>query len=77
MATDSIDNAAARVPGEANDASSQPDAGGPPELQNILKEISKALKTLRYGSIVLTVHEGQVVELSKTVRLRTRAVNRG
>jgi hypothetical protein len=41
--------------------------------QNVLLEIAKALKSLRYGTIVLTVHEGEVVELSKTVRLRTRA----
>jgi hypothetical protein len=41
--------------------------------QNVLLEIAKALKSLRYGTIVLTVHEGEVVELSKTVRLRTKA----
>ncbi|MFZ0687501.1 MAG: YezD family protein [Terriglobales bacterium] len=35
-------------------------------------EILRALKTMRYGSIVLTVHDGHMVELSKTVRLRTK-----
>jgi hypothetical protein len=42
------------------------------EERMVFAEIARALKTMRYGSIVLTVHEGRLVELSKTVRLRTK-----
>jgi hypothetical protein len=42
------------------------------EKRSILAEVAKALKTIRYGSIVLTVHDGHLVELSKTIRLRTK-----
>jgi hypothetical protein len=38
--------------------------------QEILREIAAALKSIRYGSIVLTIHEGRLVEFSKTVRSR-------
>jgi hypothetical protein len=41
------------------------------EERLVFSEIARALKTMRYGSIVLTVHDGRLVELSKTVRLRT------
>lgn len=43
-----------------------------PEECLVFAEILRALKTMRYGSIVLTVHDGHMVELSKTVRLRTK-----
>lgn len=39
---------------------------------HILREVVAALNTIRYGSIILTIHEGRLVELSKTVRVRTR-----
>jgi hypothetical protein len=42
------------------------------EERLVFSEIARALKTMRYGSIVLTVHDGHLVELSKTVRLRTK-----
>jgi hypothetical protein len=45
------------------------------EERQVFSEIARVLKTMRYGSIVLTVHDGQLVELSETVRLRTRPVN--
>jgi len=35
-----------------------------------VREIVSGLQTIRYGSILLTVHEGQVVEISTTVRIR-------
>lgn len=47
------------------------------ELQNIFREVTEALRSMRYGSILLTVHEGQVVEVSKTMRLRTKPPARG
>jgi hypothetical protein len=51
--------------------------GATAEEHQILREILKSLKGIRFGSIVLTIHEGQIVELSKTVRLRTRPPSRG
>jgi hypothetical protein len=42
------------------------------EERLVFSEIARALKAMRYGSILLTVHDGHLVELSKTVRLRTK-----
>jgi len=36
----------------------------------LLREITLALRTMRYGSVVLTVHDGRIVELNKTERIR-------
>jgi hypothetical protein len=35
-----------------------------------LRLIAEALRSIHYGSIVLTIHEGRLVELTKTVRSR-------
>jgi hypothetical protein len=37
----------------------------------ILRELAEGIRSIRYGSIVLVVHEGRLVEVTKTVRLRT------
>jgi hypothetical protein len=42
--------------------------------QELLGEIIRALRSIRYGSIVLTVHEGKLVELQKTERIRSAGV---
>jgi hypothetical protein len=36
----------------------------------LLHEVTLALRTIRYGSVVLTVHDGRIVELNKTERIR-------
>jgi hypothetical protein len=36
----------------------------------LLHEVALALRTIRYGSVVLTVHDGRIVELIKTERIR-------
>jgi hypothetical protein len=36
----------------------------------LLYEVALALRTIRYGSVVLTVHDGRIVELNKTERIR-------
>ena len=41
--------------------------------QGLLDEIIRALRSIRYGSIVLTVHEGRLVEIQKTERIRSTA----
>lgn len=44
------------------------------EERSVFAEVARALKTIQFGSLVLTVHEGRLVELTKTVRLRTNSV---
>jgi hypothetical protein len=36
----------------------------------LLRQAFQALRAIRYGSIVLVKHEGRLVEVSKTVRIR-------
>jgi hypothetical protein len=38
--------------------------------EDLLRELARALRTIRYGSITLTVHDGRVVEIQKTERIR-------
>ncbi len=38
--------------------------------RELLRELLHALRTIRYGSVVLTVHDGRVVEIHKTERIR-------
>lgn len=41
-----------------------------PSERELLREVALALRNIRYGSVVLTIHEGRVVELNKTERIR-------
>jgi hypothetical protein len=41
----------------------------------IIRELIHGLKTIRYGSIALTLHDGRLVELNKTVKIRPRGPN--
>jgi hypothetical protein len=36
----------------------------------LLREVALALRRIRYGSVVITVHDGRIVELNKTERIR-------
>ena len=38
--------------------------------RELLGEVARAVRSIKYGSIVLTIHEGRLVEISKTIRLR-------
>jgi len=38
--------------------------------RELLREVALALRSIRFGSVVLTVHEGEIVELNKTERIR-------
>jgi hypothetical protein len=42
----------------------------------LLGELVRALRTIRYGSIILTIHDGRIVEIHKTERIR-RNGNKG
>jgi hypothetical protein len=44
--------------------------------RELLREIVESLRTIRFGSIVLTVHEGQLVEINKSTRIRRKENNR-
>jgi hypothetical protein len=39
--------------------------------RGLVQQLLEALRSLRYGSVVLTVHDGHVVEFEKTERIRT------
>jgi len=38
--------------------------------RELLREVALALRSIRYGSVVLAVHDGRIVELNKTERIR-------
>lgn len=40
----------------------------------ILRELAESIKTIRYGSINIVVHDGRLVEVTKTVRIRTSRI---
>lgn len=40
------------------------------EEQALLAELIRALRTIRYGSVVLAVHDGRLVEIHKTEKIR-------
>ena len=42
----------------------------PPEQKELLNEVLRALRGMRFGSILLTVHDGRVVEVQRTERFR-------
>ncbi len=41
-----------------------------PTERQLVTELVLALRKIRYGSVVLTVHDGRIVEISKTERIR-------
>lgn len=38
--------------------------------RELLRQVILALRSIRYGSVALTVHDGRIVELNKTERIR-------
>ena len=43
----------------------------------LLQQVIAALRELRYGSVTLTVHDGHVVEIQKTEKIRTGNMSSG
>jgi hypothetical protein len=41
----------------------------------LLRELVRALRTIRFGSITLTLHDGRMVEIHKTERIRRNGKN--
>ena len=48
--------------------------GFSPTERELLREVALALRSIRYGSVVLTVHDGHIVEINKTERIRKTSV---
>ena len=42
------------------------------EERELLWQLIEALRSLRYGSLLLTVHDGQLVEIQKTEKIRPK-----
>ncbi len=42
----------------------------PESERELIREVVEAVRTIRFGSIVLTIHNGQVVEVTKNIRFR-------
>lgn len=40
----------------------------------LLRELVRAPRTIRYGFVVLTVHDGRLVEIQKTEKIRKGAI---
>jgi len=38
--------------------------------RELLDQLISAVRGIRFGSVVLTVHDGRIVEISKTERIR-------
>jgi hypothetical protein len=38
--------------------------------EELLRELIRALRSIRFGSIILTLHDGRIVEIQKTERIR-------
>jgi hypothetical protein len=38
--------------------------------QDVLRRLSDALRGLRYGAVEITVHDGRVVQIERTEKLR-------
>jgi hypothetical protein len=39
--------------------------------EELVNELVHALRTIRYGSIAVTLHDGRIVEIQRTERIRT------
>jgi hypothetical protein len=43
------------------------------EEQDLILDLLEALRTIRYGSIALTIHDGKLIEIQKTEKIRRKA----
>jgi hypothetical protein len=47
-----------------------PSAGSPGAVDDVLAQISAAIKQIRYGSVELTIHDGRVVQIERREKTR-------
>lgn len=45
-----------------------------PNERELLQQVLAALRSLQYGCVILTVHEGHVVEIQRTEKLRIKGL---
>jgi hypothetical protein len=43
------------------------------EERDLIQDLLEALRTIRYGSIALTIHDGKLIEIQKTEKIRRKA----
>lgn len=57
---------------DAANGSALRDVLGPiwPAEEDLLHELVRALRTIQFGSINITLHDGRIVEIQKTERIR-------
>ena len=51
-------------------SSSNVDVNSSEQEQPVLRELIRTLRGIRYGSVVLTVHDGRIVEIHRTEKIR-------
>ncbi len=51
---------------------SMPEASLSDGERDLLHQLIAALRSLQYGSVILSVHDGQLVEIQKTEKIRMR-----
>ena len=44
------------------------------EERDLVNELVRSLRTIRFGSISLTVHDGRLVEIQKTEKIRRKTL---
>jgi len=42
------------------------------EERDLIRDLLEALRTIRYGSIVLTIHDSKLIEIQKTEKIRRK-----
>jgi hypothetical protein len=52
---------------------SEPEKDLTKEERELMNEVLRALRAIRFGSIVLTIHEGRLVEIQRTEQIRRTA----
>jgi hypothetical protein len=64
------DGSRANTLGLGNESAEEFETALLPHEKELLRELIQSLRGMRYGSLVLAVHEGRVVEIEKTVKIR-------
>ncbi len=44
-------------------------------IDDVVKQVVKAIQTLKYGSVEITVHEGRITQIETREKLRIGTVN--
>ena len=48
----------------------QPSAGVPSEPRAVYERIARVISELRYGTVEITIHDGRVVQIERTEKIR-------